>query len=49
MVLLISLHFERPCFKGRDGVIPAKAGIQGFEIVEVCNSLDARFRGHEEL
>jgi hypothetical protein len=34
---------------GGDAVIPAKAGIQVFEIVVHSNSLDARLRGHDEL
>jgi hypothetical protein len=34
---------------GRGAVIPAKAGIQVFEIVDVCNCLDASLRWHDEL
>ncbi len=34
---------------GETRVIPAKAGIQVFEIVIVSYSLDARLRGHDEL
>jgi hypothetical protein len=34
---------------GGDAVIPAKAGIQTFEMVLDSNSLDARLRGHDEL
>ena len=34
---------------GANVVIPAEAGIQVFEIVEVYNVLDARLRGHDEL
>jgi hypothetical protein len=30
---------------GEKGVIPAQAGIQVFEIVEIYNILDARLRG----
>jgi hypothetical protein len=32
-----------------NAVIPAKAGIQGFEIIVVSSNLDARLRGHDEL
>jgi hypothetical protein len=40
----------RHCVANReDVVIPAKAGIQVFEIVMVFNSLDARLHGHDEL
>jgi hypothetical protein len=34
---------------GENDVIPAKAGIQVFEIDEVYIRLDARLRGHDEL
>jgi hypothetical protein len=50
------LHFPptlpspRDCVAtGENAVIPAKAGIQVFEIVVVFNRLDARLRGHDEL
>jgi hypothetical protein len=38
-----------PALKGAPGkdVIPAKAGIQLFEFVNVLKCLDARFRGHD--
>ncbi len=40
---------SRDCVTNRKNVvIPAKAGIQVFEIVILSNSLDARFRGHDE-
>ena len=35
--------------RGKKAVMPAKAGIQVFGIVIVPDSLDARFRGHDEL
>jgi hypothetical protein len=34
---------------GKNIVMPAQAGIQGFEFVEFHNSLDARLRGHDGL
>jgi molybdopterin converting factor small subunit len=35
--------------RGKKAIIPAEAGIQVFGIVIVPDSLDARFRGHDEL
>ena len=45
-------RIKAPSIHGPNGgkfVIPAKAGIQVFEIVIVSNSRVARLRGHDEL